>query len=41
MTVWERYEASFTSEVTDPKASLFLTYRGGGDVALKSLLFTH
>ena len=41
MTVWEKYEASFTSEITDPKVSLYLTYRGGGDVQLKSLSFTH
>ncbi len=41
MTVWEKYEASFTSEITDSKVSLYLTYRGGGDVQLKSLSFTH
>ena len=41
MTVWEKYEADFSSPVTDPKASLFLTYKGGGDVQLKSFAFTH
>ena len=41
MTVWEKYEASFTSPVTDPAAPLFLTYRGGGDVQLRSFKFIH
>ena len=41
MTVWEKYEASFAEKVTDPAAPLFLTYRGGGDVQLRSFKFIH
>ncbi|MBO4928702.1 MAG: family 43 glycosylhydrolase [Clostridiales bacterium] len=41
MTVWEKYSGTFTSSVTDPCSSLYLTYRGGGDVQLKSFLFIH
>ena len=41
MTVWEKYEASFTTEITEAKTPLYLTYRGGGDVALKSFSFIH
>ncbi len=41
MTVWEKYEADFSEPITDPSSALYLTYKGGGDVALRSFKFIH
>ena len=41
MTVWEKYEGKFKHTVTNGKAPLYLTYRGGGDVQLKSFKYVH
>ena len=41
MTVWEKYEGQFKTALTKEKASLYLTYRGGGDVQLKSFKYVH